>query len=90
MGLITGLLTLPLAPVRGVAWVTEKVAEQAELELYDENRIMRELSELESAHDAGRLSDEQFEADVDLLLERLQIGRELRAGRYAHGPEQTS
>lgn len=83
MGLITGLLTLPLAPVRGVAWVTEKVAEQAELELYDENRIMRELAELESAHEAGHLSDEQFEADVDLLLERLQIGRELRAGRYA-------
>lgn len=83
MGLITGLLTLPLAPVRGVAWVTEKVAEQAELELYDESRIMRELAELESAHDEGQLSDEQFEADVDLLLERLQIGRELRAGRYA-------
>lgn len=82
MGLITGLLTLPLAPVRGVAWVTEKVAEQAELELYDENRIMRELAELESAHDEGTISDEQFEADVDVLLERLQIGRELRAGRY--------
>jgi Gas vesicle protein G len=83
VGLITGLLTLPLAPVRGVAWVAEKVAEQAELELYDENRIMRELAELEAAHDQGQLSDEQFEADVDLLLERLQIGRELRAGRNA-------
>jgi len=82
MGLITGLLTLPLAPVRGVAWVTEKVAEQAELELYDENRIVSELAELESAHEEGQLSDEQFDADVDLLLERLQIGRELRAGRY--------
>ena len=23
MGLVTGLLTLPLAPVRGVAWVAE-------------------------------------------------------------------
>jgi Gas vesicle protein G len=83
VGLITGLLTLPLAPVRGVAWVAEKVAEEAELELYDENRIMRELAELEAAHDQGQLSDEQFEADVDLLLERLQIGRELRAGRNA-------
>ena len=83
MGLITGLLTLPLAPVRGVAWVAEKVAEEAELELYDENRIMRELAELEAAHDEGQLSDEQFDASVDLLLERLQIGRELRAGRYA-------
>ena len=81
MGLITGLLTLPLAPVRGVAWVTEKVAEQAELELYDENRIMRELAELESAHERGEMSQEQFDAAVDQLLERLQIGRELNAGR---------
>jgi len=38
----------PLAPVRGVTWVAEKVAEQAELELYDENRILRELIELEA------------------------------------------
>ena len=41
VGLITGLLTLPLAPVRGVAWVAEKVAEEAEKELYDEGRILR-------------------------------------------------
>lgn len=82
MGLITGLLTLPLAPVRGVAWVAEKVAEQAELELYDENRIMRELTELEMARDRGEISNEQFEAYVDQLLERLQISRELRTGRY--------
>jgi hypothetical protein len=82
MGLITGLLTLPLAPVRGVTWVAEKVAEQAELELYDENRIMRELAELESAHERGEISEERFNAGVDELLERLEIGRELRAGRY--------
>jgi hypothetical protein len=82
MGLITGLLTLPLAPVRGVAWVAEKVAEQAELELYDENRIMRELADLEAARDAGEISDKRFEASVDQLLERLQTGRELRVGRY--------
>lgn len=83
MGLITGLLTLPLAPVRGVAWVAEKVAEQAEFELYDETRIMRELSELEAAHDRGEISDERFEAGVDQLLERLQAGRQLLTGRYA-------
>ena len=82
MGLITGILTLPLAPVRGVAWVAEKVAEQAELELYDEDRILRELIELEAAHDRGELSQERFDAGVDELLERLQVGRELREGRY--------
>jgi len=82
MGLITGLLTLPLAPVRGVAWVAEKVAEQAELELYDENRILRELIELEAARDRDEITEERFNAAVDELLERLQIGRELREGRY--------
>jgi hypothetical protein len=83
MGLITGLLTLPLAPVRGVAWVAEKVAEQAEMELYDENRIMRELADLEAAFALGEISEERFNASVDQVLERLQVGRELRAGRYS-------
>jgi predicted nucleic acid-binding protein len=82
MGLITGILTLPLAPVRGVAWVAEKIAEQAELELYDENRILRELSELETAHDRGEVDEERFEAAVNQLLERLQVGQALREGRY--------
>jgi hypothetical protein len=82
MGLITGILTLPLAPVRGVGWVAEKVAEQAELELYDEGRILRELIELEEARDRGELDAERFELAVDQLLERLQVGRELREGRY--------
>jgi hypothetical protein len=82
MGLITGILTLPLAPVRGVTWVAEKVAEQAELELYDENRILRELIELEAARDREEISEEQFALYADQLLERLQVGRELREGRY--------
>ena len=83
MGLITGLLTLPLAPVRGVVWVAEKVAEEAEMELYDENRIMRELAELEAAFALDEISEEHFNERVDEVLERLQVGRELRAGRYS-------
>jgi ribosome assembly protein YihI (activator of Der GTPase) len=84
VGLITGLLTLPLAPVRGVAWVAEKVAEQAELELYDENRIMAELAELERAKDAGEVDEEQFNRYVDELLERLEMGRQLQLDRRRH------
>jgi len=83
MGLITGLLTLPLAPVRGVAWLTEKVAEQAELELYDETRIIAELAEAEAAHERGELDDEQFDAYVDELLQRLEIGRQMELERGA-------
>ena len=53
MGLITGLLTLPLAPVRGTAWLAERIQEQAEAELYDESSIRAGLMELEEAREAG-------------------------------------
>jgi hypothetical protein len=85
MGLITGLLTFPLAPVRGVAWIGEKVAEQAEAEYYDEASIMRELSELDAAHERGEIGQETYDAYVDELLERLETGRELRLERDGGG-----
>jgi hypothetical protein len=71
MGLISGLLTLPLAPVRGVAWIGEQVAEQAAQELDVEARIRRELGRLEMEHELGNLSTEEFEEQEDALLERL-------------------
>ena len=85
MGLFTGLLTLPLAPVRGVAWIAQMVAEQAEMELYDEQRIMRELAELEMAHEAGEIDEDQLNDGVEVLLGRLEAGRQLREGRAQHG-----
>jgi uncharacterized membrane protein len=85
MGLITGLLTLPLAPVRGVAWITEKVAEQAEAELYDEASITRELAELDEAHARGEIDQEEYDAYADELLERLEIGRQLALERGGVG-----
>jgi len=81
MGLITGLLTLPLAPVRGVAWITEKVAEQAEAELYSEASVTRQLAELDAAHERGEIDDEHYDAYADELLERLEIGRQLELER---------
>jgi hypothetical protein len=71
MGLISGLLTLPLAPVRGVAWIGEQVAEQAAQELDVEARIRRELGRLEMEHELGNLSTEEFEEQEDALLEEL-------------------
>ena len=71
MGLITGLLTLPLAPLRGTAWVAEKILEQAESEFYDEGAIRAQLMEIEAAHDAGDLSDEAAAEAEDVLVARL-------------------
>jgi hypothetical protein len=81
MGLISGLLTLPLAPVRGTIWVAEKLAEEAERELYDEERIMRELMELELREETGEIDAGTRERREDELLERLAIARERRAQR---------
>lgn len=73
MGLFTGLLTLPLAPVRGVAWVAEQVVEEAERQLYDEGAIRRELLELELAHEDGDIDELERRDREEELLERLRI-----------------
>jgi hypothetical protein len=85
MGLITGLLTLPLAPVRGTIWLAEQLAEEAERELYDEDRIMGELLDLELREEAGDIDATERELREDELLERLTVARERRAAR---GPEE--
>ena len=77
MGLISGLLTLPLAPVRGVAWIGEQVALEAEREMSDESRIRSELARLEMEFDMGRIDEQRFEELEDELLERLSHAREM-------------
>jgi hypothetical protein len=75
MGLFTGLLTLPLAPVRGTMWIADKVAEQAEQEMTSEPAIRRRLLELELRHDMGEIDDEEYEAAESALLEELMRAR---------------
>ena len=75
MGLFTGLLTLPIAPVRGVAWVAEQVAEEAERQLYDEDRIRGELMQLELDAEEGKLDEEERQRKEDELFERLAIAQ---------------
>jgi hypothetical protein len=70
MGLIGGLLTLPLAPVRGVAWVFDQVMDEAEAQLYDPARIRTELADAEAALERGEIDEETYEA-----LERELLGR---------------
>jgi gas vesicle protein GvpG len=71
VGLITGLLTLPLAPVRGTVWLAERIEEQGRAELYDESAIRAGLIELEEARETGELSPEEIDAAEDALVERL-------------------
>ncbi|MEU8675530.1 gas vesicle protein GvpG [Streptomyces sp. NPDC048560] len=71
MGLITGLLTLPLAPVRGVVWVAEKVHEAAERELHDPGVIRAQLAALNRELEDGHIELEEFEREEERLLDRL-------------------
>jgi hypothetical protein len=73
VGLITGLLTLPLAPVRGVVWIGEQIAEEADRELDQESRIRRELGRLTFEHELGNLGADEFERREDALLEELEL-----------------
>ena len=87
MGLITGLLTLPLAPVRGTIWLAEQLANVADAELYDEDKIRRELIELDVLEADGLLQADERRMREDELLARLSIARRRRATneRLEHG-----
>ncbi|GIL27836.1 gas vesicle protein GvpG [Actinocatenispora comari] len=74
MGLLTGLLTLPLAPVRGVAWVADQIDQAARREYYDPAAIRAELARLADAVDRGEISEAEFDAAEDELLDRLEAG----------------
>jgi cytochrome c-type biogenesis protein CcmI len=82
MGLMTGLLTLPLAPMRGVVWIAEQVHEQARREFEDPAVIRRRLAEVEQARADGDLTEEEA-ADLEEELVR----RLMAAGSAADGPE---
>ncbi|MEU1672144.1 gas vesicle protein GvpG [Streptomyces roseifaciens] len=55
MGLVLELLALPLAPVRGVGWVVDKVRLAAEQELNDPAALQEELTCLEREREEGRI-----------------------------------
>jgi chorismate mutase len=75
VGLITGLLGLPVAPLRGAVWAAEQVRQQAEEEFYDPARIKAQLEEVDRARSSGELSHDEATAIEDELVERLMVSR---------------
>jgi hypothetical protein len=72
MGLITGLLTLPLAPVRGTVWIAEQLAAEAERELREAQSPRRRLIEAERRLDLGLLTMEEYEVIEEEALDALE------------------
>lgn len=84
MGLLTGILGLPLAPLRGTVTVAEQILRQAEKEFYDPARIRTELDEVARLRDEGTLTADEATAWEDALIERLMVSHQ-RSREEPHG-----
>jgi hypothetical protein len=72
VGLISGIVLLPVAPVRGVLWVADKITEEVNRRYYGEGAIVSELRRVEQARQSGDLSEEEAaEREEELLQRRL-------------------
>lgn len=80
MGLLSGVLLLPLAPVRMTIAVADQLRQQALQEYYDPDRIRRQLDEIDRWRTAGMLDDAEADALEEELIDRLIEGRSGRAG----------
>ncbi|MEU9664202.1 gas vesicle protein GvpG [Streptomyces bobili] len=80
MGLISEVLLLPFAPVRGTSWVIQQVVREAERIYYDPATVRAELSRLEERLETGEITEEEFDRMEDELLDRLDIAMGTNAG----------
>jgi hypothetical protein len=71
MGLITSLLTWPLAPARGVAWIAEQVRQEAERQWLDPAALQEALDDVQARREAGLIDDDEADRLEDELIERL-------------------
>ena len=71
MGVLSFIVTLPLAPVRGVISLAELIQRQVEEELHDPAAARRALEELEDARAAGEVSAEEEEQVQETILDRM-------------------
>jgi cytochrome c-type biogenesis protein CcmH/NrfG len=71
MGVLSFIVTLPLAPVRGVISLAEVIQRQVEEELHNPASARRALEELEQARAAGEISEEEEEQAQQVILDRM-------------------
>jgi hypothetical protein len=76
VGLLTGVLGLPLAPVRGVLWLAEQIRDHAEEQYYDPVRIRAELERVDEARRSGEISEAEAAELENELLQRLMVRRQ--------------
>ncbi|HZB34254.1 MAG TPA: gas vesicle protein GvpG [Streptosporangiaceae bacterium] len=71
MGLISTILTLPFAPIRGLIAIAEIVRDEVEREYHSPAAIQRQAEEIERARAAGEISAEEEARLVQEMVNRL-------------------
>ncbi|MFD9026287.1 gas vesicle protein GvpG [Streptomyces parvulus] len=79
MGIVSGLLLLPLAPVRGTAWIADQLLQEARRQAHDPRAVQARLAALNRALDEGAIDEAAFEREEERLLTLLE--RPARPGR---------
>jgi gas vesicle protein GvpG len=79
MGLLSGVLLLPLTPVRGVVWLADRLVDAAERETRDPDVLRTRLRLLNQALEDGEIDQATFEREEERVLDLLE-------GRPATGP----
>ncbi|MDF3289872.1 gas vesicle protein GvpG [Streptomyces silvisoli] len=72
MGLVTRILTLPLAPVEGAVWVIDQLVLTAERECHDPAPLRRQLAILEQRLLDGEIDEAEFDRLEDELLDQIE------------------
>jgi hypothetical protein len=78
--LITELLLLPLAPVRGTAWITAQIAAEAERMVAEQRDPRRLLQDLTEARARGEITEVEFNAAEEELLAAITAPMTFRFG----------
>lgn len=72
MGLLWKILSAPIMlPTKGLLFVFDKIREQAETEQWDEGKVHQQLLQLQMMLDVGEISEADFYAAEEELLDRL-------------------
>lgn len=71
MGLFTGLVTLPIAPVRGVVAIARVLEREALRQTTDPAIIREQLAAVDAAYEQGEITAEQRDLEQDELVARL-------------------
>jgi len=67
-----------LSPLKFTVWIGKKLGESAYQEMTDESKIHEELLQLQMRYEVGEISEEEYEKEEAMLMERLEAIRKMK------------